>query len=130
MRRLVAILLLICCGIVIPAAAGQVRLCTTDYSLSVDSLSAESAKPAACCDECSKPPGKAPCCLQVEKLPAFTVPATQEPLPALVGWDAPLISFAPVLRLLAAHSELARHQPIRGPSVASAPQALFEVWRI
>lgn len=133
MRRLVAILLLLCCGMVVPAAVANLRLCTADFTLSVSELEGPTQAAAeldACCDDCSKPVPGAPCCINVAKLPAFTAPSPQEALPAILAWDAAPITFAPVLRLLADHPTPAGRDSPRGPPSACARRALLEVWRI
>jgi hypothetical protein len=132
MRRLVAILLVLCCGVLVPAAVGQLRLCTEDLTLRVSAFEAptQAAAEDACCDDCSKPAPAAPCCIKVAKLPASTAPSPQEALPTIVSWDAAPIAFAPVLRLLAGPAVALGAEALHAPPAACAVRALLEVWRI
>jgi len=132
MRRLVAILLLVCCGTFVPAAVGQLRLCTADLTLTLTAFEAPTQAVAedACCGDCSTPATEAPCCIHVAKLPNFTAPSPQEALPAIAAWLASPLTFAAAVHLLADQAAAPGARALRAPPGACAERALLEVWRI
>jgi hypothetical protein len=130
MRRLVAVLLLVCFGMMVPAAAVQLRLCTVDDSLVYPTGVVLKAGPAddGCCEDCSRTPEPSPCCFEVEKLPEVTPPPPPEALPALSFWELPAVIFASPVRILSGSLDLPASHLSFPPSAHQ--RAWFGVWTI
>jgi len=126
MRKVVAMLLLICVGIMIPASASPARICFLEFGLK--SCQAESK----CCPDCNRDSGLPdPCCMDLEELPDAPAPQLPVELPAAAGADVPA-SFCAARRVLTEHywERSFVSKPIRGPTSPAAYRAVLGIWRL
>ena len=80
MRRLIALLLLACLGMMIPLAGSPLRLCLLENRLLVGGSQCAGEKDL-CCPDCGDH-HEDPCCVQLEELPDAPVPGIPDELPA------------------------------------------------
>ena len=114
-RKLLAVLLLLCVVISIPATASPVRICFLELSLN---LTSEEAK---CCSDCTRENElPEPCCSDLEALPDAPAPQVPVELPAAVITDLHVDSghfdvFSPRISC----NGFSESAPVRGPLPAS-----------
>ena len=124
MRSALAIFLIFCVGMMIPAPASSVRVCLLEQR--IISLCPQ----VECCEDCEKnqnPPD--PCCVEVEKLPDVAVPHAPLGLPPAIVTEIAI----PVSPQPAAGVELkvfSASEPIRGPDSPTAYRAVLGIWRL
>lgn len=125
MQKLLAVLLIFCVGMLIPASAMPVRVCLLELELS--SVNPDSA----CCDDCSKgtdrPDG---CCLDLEQLPDSLAPGVPVELPAAVITDVAVAWFPTLVMAAVASDKSPVAVPIRGPTSPAAHRAVLGIWRL
>lgn len=129
MRRVIAALLLVCLGIMVPLAAMPVRLCLLEHRVLVPGASECKVKKSKCCPDCGGHHQK-PCCVDLEEMPDATAPSVPEGLPAIVAIDLPAPVFVLPPAVLVEDSTYEAAVPIRGPDSPSAWRARLEVWRL
>lgn len=118
MRRLAAIIMAVCYGILLPAAAMPVRICLLDQGERTDD----------CCRTC--PSGSNDCCTDLDPLPDAPVPDGNFETPAFLGYAIPtaLASMPLIPERIALPSCLARRPAGTGPPTARL--AVLNVWRL
>jgi len=125
-RRLLAALLLICVGILIPASASPVRICLLEFGLSFSHAAAE------CCPDCS--PGTElpdPCCVDLEELPDSGAPQLPVELPPAVVTEVPVAwCSALLIATRISPTSFPRSVPIRGPTSPAAYRSVLGIWRL
>jgi hypothetical protein len=126
MRRVIAALLLVCLGMMVPLAAAPVRLCLVEHRLLVAGCGAEKSP---CCPDCGDH-HEEPCCVELEDLPDAPAPSVPEGLPAMAVLDLPAPVFVVPPAVLVEASAFEAAAPIRGPDSPAAWRALLEVWRL
>ena len=129
MRRVIAALLLICLGMMVPLAATPVRLCLLEHRLLMPGVLECGLKKAKCCKDCGKH-HETPCCVDLEDLPDATAPSFPEGLPAIAAIDLPAPVFVLPPAVLVEDSVFVAAVPIRGPDSPAAWRARLEVWRL
>jgi len=130
MRRVIATLLLVCFGMLVPLAAMPVRLCLMEQRVLVPGVSTCSQKKSKCCPEHGGHHRNDPCCVDVDELPHAPLPSFPESLPAIVAIDLPPPVFVLPPAVLVEVSSYEAAVPIRGPDSPSAWRARLEVWRL
>ena len=125
MRRMLAALLLVCVGILIPASASPVRICFLEFGW--NSFQDDSK----CCEDCSgRTEQPDPCCYDLEKLPDLGAPQNPVELPPVVVVDFPApVCLAPLMIDLSGGCH-AISTPIRGPTSPAACRAMLGIWRL
>ena len=122
---MLAVLLLFCVGMMIPASASPVRVCLLELQLK--------SKPseAKCCTDCSRGSEQPdPCCHDLEELPDAPAPQLPTGLPPVVITDLPSsICRNPVMKELDLGC-FAVSEPIRGPTSPAAYRAVLGIWRL
>jgi hypothetical protein len=82
-RKLIAALLLVCFGILVPVAASSVRICLLEESQLV-------AGASDCCSGCDQETNQQdPCCMDLEALPDASAPQPSVELPPLIVTELP-----------------------------------------
>lgn len=117
-RNLCAILLLICFGVVSPAAAVPLRVCLLEASQRTDD----------CCKKCQKETKD--CCADLDRVPDSPLPGAALDLPPFVAFELPTFEAAARLVNLVPSAEFRLLPPIRGPDTPSAYRAVLSIWRI
>jgi hypothetical protein len=128
MRRLIALLLLACLGMMIPLAGSPLRLCLLENRLLAGGSECGAEKDP-CCPDCGDH-HEDPCCVQLEDLPDAPVPGIPDELPAPPVMDLPASAFITPAPLIRGGSVHLAATPIRGPDTPSAHRALLGVWRL
>lgn len=125
MRRLLAALLLVCVGILIPAGATPVRFCFLELGLN------SAQEESKCCPDCNQDTKRPdPCCLDLEELPDARAPQLPRELPPAVVVDAPsMLCPSPVMTVIHRDSFF-ESKPIRGPTSPAAYRAVLGIWRL
>jgi hypothetical protein len=125
LRRAIAIWLLACFGMMLPAAATPVRVCFIGSHLAI------AAEDAGCCHDCDRPAeGPQPCCMDLESLPDASTPEAAVLLPPVPICTIPEGPAAAPLPNHPVGECMLRAVPIRGPDSPSARRALIGVWRL
>lgn len=124
MHQVIALLLLLTVGLSAPAAGGSVRVCLA-------ALIQLQVQDPDCCGDCGGPHGeRAPCCVELEKLPDAQTPSPMPAAPDVpvvdLGWQAVVA----VSDLGARTIGIAPATPIRGPTSASSRRAMLAIWRL
>ena len=124
-RRLLAVLLLFCVGILIPASASSVRICFLEFELNA------SPADSKCCSDCSRgTEAPDPCCVDLEELPDATAPQLPIELPPAIVTEVPT-ELGPVHAVTWVSGEnLVVSTPIRGPTSPAAYRAVLGIWRL
>lgn len=125
MRKMLAVLLLFCVGMMILASAAPIRLCFLEFQ--AKSSQAESK----CCPECSRGTEQPdPCCHDLEELPDAPAPQLPTELPAVVIVDLPS-TICPNLVVTEVDSRcFSVSEPVRGPTSPAAYRAVLGIWRL
>lgn len=118
MIRLLATLLLICFGTILPVAAAPVRVCLLE----------QKQREADCCKKCHDK--HQDCCAELDKLPDSPMPGGSLEIPPFVAWEIPSFDAAvrPVEIVVAMEPRYA--PPIRGPGTPAAVRSVLSVWSI
>lgn len=128
-RRLAACLLLFGMSLTVPAVAGPMHICVTEW------LKTEIAEDdccnhgSSCCDP--EQPLESPCCVDIDDLPDASAPGSPQLAP-----EPPVTDLGWSTNLPQAHAqeskELSWERPdrIRGPCEPSTHRALLEIWRL
>jgi hypothetical protein len=122
---MLAVLLLFCVGIQIPASASAVRFCFLE-------LAPNSSQPdSKCCSDCSKGTELPdPCCVDLEKLPDATAPQVPVDLPPAIVTEVPA-GLCPIHAMTWVSGEnFIVFTPIRGPTSPAAYRAVLGIWRL
>ncbi|MFM2242936.1 MAG: hypothetical protein RLZ97_1791 [Verrucomicrobiota bacterium] len=127
MRQLLAILLLTCFGMMLPAAAVPVRVCILERAL----VAGGGDEDRKCCPDCNRgEPDHASCCLDLEGLPDTSAPQPMIELPPLIAADLPADTWlSPVVTELG-RKAFSASEPIRGPTSPAAYRAVLGIWRL
>lgn len=128
-----AIFLLACVGIMIPTAAGSMRVCLLAEKLLVPGFGTcgESASGEDdCCPDCGPPEEGESCCHDVKKLPDVPVPAGPLVLPPLLFCELARPLVLPPCPVVEIEVTFAISTPIRGPDSPGARRALLGIWNI
>jgi len=122
---MLAALLLICVGILIPASASPVRICFLELELK------SSEADSKCCTDCNRGTEQPdPCCIDLEELPDSRTPQLPIELPAAVMTDVPQMSRpTPELKRVR-RTCFPVSAPIRGPTSPAAYRAVLGNWRL
>jgi hypothetical protein len=131
MRKLVAALLLVCFGILIPLAASPVRVCLLDGTVTSAAFPADSCGERECCPDCDRDadPG-APCCVDLDELPDSSVPHPPVELPPAVFAELPQHACPEVALAEPVRVVFTRSESIRGTDSPTAYRAVLGVWRL
>ena len=135
MRRMLAMVLLFCFGILIPAGFASSRFCLLQGGF-VDAVSCDSEVSGEddgqkCCVDCHRGEDEStPCCVDLEGLPDAQVPQFQHALPALASIDLPAPSLPASREPVTLPGKVPVQAPIRGPTSPAAFRAVLEVWGI
>jgi hypothetical protein len=125
LRTPIALWLLACFGMMLPAAATPLRVCFIGTHLAI------AAEDSKCCHDCDKPgEPPQPCCMDVESLPDASTPEAAVVLPPV---SICILPEGPAAAPLANHPVrecLPRSLPIRGPDTPTARRAVIGVWRL
>jgi hypothetical protein len=118
MRRFTAIILVICFGILIPAAATPIRICLLDPE----------ERTGDCCRTCSSDSNE--CCADLAPLPDTSIPNGNFETPSFVGYPIPytLATLPLIAERIALPSRHAR--PAAGIGPPTARLAALNVWRL
>jgi hypothetical protein len=133
MRRVVAALLTMCLGILIPVVASPMRVCFLDDSVLLPGFTTYGESPThkdKCCPKCGDTEEGDSCCLDLKKLPDAEHPSGPLVLPSLVCLkldDRTIVPSCPVTWIESAHVPAT---PIRGPDSPGSWRALLSVWNI
>jgi hypothetical protein len=127
MHQVIALLLLLTLGLSAPAGGGPLRVCLA-------ALIQAQVQDSDCCGDCGDcgvtHGEKAPCCVELEKLPDAQTPSPMPVAPDApvvdLGWQAVMV--VPDLDTFTDRIEPAT--PIRGPTSASSRRAMLAIWRL
>jgi hypothetical protein len=123
-RKGIAVLLLACFGMLIPAAALPLRVCMLEKRV----LSTEVHSDANCCSDCTRETDdREPCCLDLDAIPDSPVP---QPSLSSIVIDLPTEALAAPPWIDLSHGVLALTVLIRGPVPPAARRAMLGVWRL
>ena len=128
MRKVIAMLLLACLGMMIPLAGSSLRLCLLENRLLVGGSECGVEKDP-CCPDCGDH-HEDPCCVQMDDLPDAPAPQAPDLLPAPLVMDLPEPAFVAPRAIFTACSVHLAATPIRGPDTPAAHRALLGVWRL
>ena len=120
MRRVIAVFLLACLGVLVPLAASPLRICLLETK----------AAETSCCSKCHQESKHDPaCCLDIEQ-PAAPLPGFPEGVPVAIAIDLPppVFDLPPVELLPAVAKDY--FAPIRGPDTPCRHRAILGVWRL
>lgn len=130
MRQFLAILLLVCFGMMLPTAALSVRVCTSEQTIYIVGSSEDNNCCSDGCHEEDPDSHSDPCCLELEKLPDTLLPQPTIELPPFVAAALPTSAFlAPAVNELGSQ-EFAPSDQIRGPTSPAAYRAVLGIWRL
>lgn len=128
-RRIAACLLLLSLGLTVPAVAGPMHICLTEWLQSELVEDDCCNHGSTCCDP--DQPLESPCCLDISELPDASAPPSPESLPEV---PVVILDWSPSLLPLHAQPPVAgiaeRPERIRGPCSHSTHRALLEIWRL
>jgi hypothetical protein len=123
-RKLIAALLLVCFGILIPMAASPVRICTLEENHLVADVS-------KCCSGCDRETEEHdPCCLELEALPDASAPQPSVELPPLIVSELPQSLLPGPTILVLCNLTDSQSAPIRGANSPAAYRAVLGIWRL
>lgn len=138
MRRLIAMLLLACLGMMIPTAVMPMRICSLESSVHLAGFQSfgiahekDGSEKVKCCPHCGEDEDENnPCCVELKKLPDSPEAPMLFGLPAFLPVELAdfQISVERIEFLLPEVFEAAR--PIRGPTDHSRRRAMLGVWTI
>lgn len=133
-RQLLAALLLVCFGILIPTAASPVRICFLEAKLLEPGFAAYGETvdhKLKCCPDCGAPENGDSCCMDVKKLPDAPDPSAPVLVLSPIFFFERELDFSlppcPVADLKETFSPAA---PIRGPDSPGARRAVLAIWNI
>lgn len=115
---IIATLLLICFGMMLPAAAMPVRVCLLE----------EKDRVPDCCSTCHTE--RRDCCADLDQMPDATVPGGLFVPPAFSGFQLPFFEPVRTTEIAADDFPSHRHPPIRGPDSPAAFRSVLGVWRL
>jgi hypothetical protein len=125
MRKMLAVLLLFCVGIMIPTSASPVRICLLELHLDTSSTETK------CCPDCSRETEQPePCCHDLEELPDAPAPQSPTELPAVVLVDLPAAICPSPMVAEGDSGCFSVSEPIRGPTSPTAYRAVLGIWRL
>jgi hypothetical protein len=126
-QKVIAVLLLACLGILIPAAASPLRVCMLEKRVP----STEVHSDANCCSDCTRETDdREPCCMDLDALPDSSVPQPSLSLPTTIVIDLPVELLSPPPWIELGHGFLALTEPIRRSAPPAARRAVLGVWRL
>ncbi len=126
-RKVIAVFLLACFGILLPTAASTVRVCLLEERI----LIAETSTDSKCCSDCNRDTDEHnPCCMDLEALPDAPTPQPSVELPPIVITNLPLASIPPPITLDPDCWIDAPLGLIRGPTSPAAYRAVLSIWRL
>jgi hypothetical protein len=128
-RQLIAMLLLICVGILVPLSATPVRVCLLDADTAGVLVGHDPEK--ECCPECSRgSETPEPCCVDVEEFPDSTSPQNSFELPSVVLTDLTELLGPSPLNEEIQSEVVSTSEPIRGPTSPAAHRAVLGIWTL
>lgn len=133
MRRLFAVLLTVCLGILIPVVALPVRVCLLDDSVLLPGFSTYGESPShkdKCCLDCGNTDSGESCCFELKKLPDAEFPTGRLVLPILVCCEYDIGISVPPYSVIAREMPFLPSAPIRSPNSPGERRALLEIWNI
>lgn len=126
-RKVIAVFLLACFGILLPSAASPLRVCLLEQRL----LIAEVSSDANCCSDCNRETDKrSPCCMDLEALPDASAPQPSIELPPVIITDIPVAAIPPLMPMDLGRWIDSPPRTIRGPTSPSAYRAVLSIWRL
>lgn len=134
MRRLLATLLLVCFGMLIPTAASPMRVCLLEgkvHEPGFTSYGETASHKIKCCPDCGSTEEGDSCCQDVKKLP--DVPAPSPPmilLPPVFFCEREFEFTVPPCPVADVANPFAPSKPIRGPDSPGARRAQLGIWTI
>ena len=130
---MMAAFLLLCYGIMIPAAAAPVRICLFEKKVDLAghaTCGENSTGKVKCCADCGSTEMDDSCCIEINKLPAATIPAPPFLLFPNLSCLAPLVVCVPPCPVMELREPFVPSVPIRGPDLPGEWRALLGVWNI
>jgi hypothetical protein len=128
MQRLIAAVLLVCLGMMLPSGGSPLRLCLLENRLLLGGAECGAEKDP-CCPDCGDH-HEDPCCVELEELPDSPAPLSPDLLPSPTVMDLPEPAFIAPPPLIAGGSVHLAATPIRGPDTPAAHRAWLGVWRL
>ena len=132
-QRVMAAVLLLCFGIMIPVAVAPMRTCFLEkktHTASFATYGETSTGKVKCCPDCGSTEEGDSCCIEVEKLPDATNPAPPFLLFPVSFCLAPLDLRVPPCPVMELKEPFVPSVPIRGPDLPHDWRALLGVWNI
>lgn len=132
-QRVMAALLLLCFGIIIPAAAAPMRICFLEkevHTAGFATYGETSTGKEKCCPDCGSTEKGDSCCIEVKKLPDSINPAPPFLLFPISFCLAPMDVCIPPCPVTDLKEPFAPSVPIRGPDLPREWRALLGVWNI
>ena len=132
-RRLLAMLLLVCFGISVPMAALPMRVCQLEGKLlspGFVTFGETATHKDKCCPDCGETESGDSCCHDVKKLPASPEPSGPLVLPPLFFCEANPRVVLPPCPVAEVDASFALSRPIRGPIPPGLRRALLGIWNI
>ncbi len=126
-QKLIAALMLVCFGVLLPTAAASVRVCLLEERV----LIGEFGDDAACCSDCSRETEERdPCCMDLEALPDSAVPEASVELPAVPISDLPQNAVILAVAVIPCGKVFVCTEAIRGRASPAAHRAVLNHWRL
>jgi hypothetical protein len=125
MRKLIAVLLLFCVGLLTLTAASPTRICLIEMGL------VSVAEDSECCPDCDRDEEQpSSCCIDLEELPEAIAPESPSELPNALLVENPAELTVALMPLASWHRTFFVSEPIRGPTSPAAYRAVLGIWSI
>ncbi len=133
MKRLLAMLLLVCFGITIPLGASPCRLCFLEINalaLGFETYGETPSQKSKCCLDCGTTDDGDSCCVDIEKLPDAPLPSAILISPPILFCESNFDSALPPCRVAEVEKSFSPSAPIRGPDSPGENRAMLGIWRL
>ena len=126
-RKVMAVLLLACFGILLPTAASPVRVCLLENRILISEVDSDSN----CCSDCTRETDERnSCCMDLEALPDASAPQPSVELPPIIITELQIAAIPPPMSVDLCRWIDAPSGTIRGPTSPAAYRAVLSIWRL
>ena len=137
-RQFIAMLLVVCFGMLIPTMASPVRVCFLESDVYLGGFESFGVTPgddgspkAKCCPDCGDvEDGKDPCCVEIPKLPDAPEPPVGFDLQPVLPVELKDYALGVECSVDGAVDVFSAGEPIRGPTPRAVRRALLGIWNI
>ncbi len=133
MKRLLAMLLLVCFGMTIPSSASPWRLCSLEGKALAPGFKNYGETPSQkskCCPDCGTTDDGDSCCVDIEKLPDVPIPSAFLILPPHFFCESDFDLAMPLCAVTEIEVPFVPSAPIRGPDSPGEHRAMLGIWNI